>query len=160
MNNTKSRLKILQKIAQATTATSPTAPIATTTAIVGTPPTFTATSFYPSFQTAFQAKNVPTIQKLTDLLNTVMFYLSNGQMSMATLRASNFNLGTSQISSMDLRNIINFSKLVYQQIYTHLGQNYSQPLTPAQIAVKMKILQSSTFFNNLPASGPTGQLAD
>lgn len=152
------RLQLWKKMAQ-TTPNLPTEQVAQTKPVSGSPPTFVASQWYPSMLVGFQAKNIPWINGLTNLLNVAMFYTSNGQISMPWMRQQNFIFGADQVPSVDLRNLMNFSKLIYQHFFTDLGQPYQQALTPQQIADKINLLRNSPFFTNLSATSPTGQLA-
>jgi hypothetical protein len=154
------RLKLWEKIAQTPPPSNlPTTQVAQTTTVSGSPPTFLATDWYPGIIVGFQAKNTPIINGLANLLNTAIFYTSNGQFSFPWMRQQNFVFGTDQFPSVDLRNLMNFSKLLYQQIFTNLGAPYQQPLTPQQIAKKIALLRSSQFLGNLSSTSPTSQLA-
>ena len=158
MSASKARLKILNKIAQTVPGNLPTDSVANTTPVTGSPPAFNASDYYPSFRIGFQAKNVPWINGLANLLNTSMYYASNGKVSLPWMRSVNFNFGADQVPSVDLRNIMNFTKLVYNQLFTNLGQAYEQPLTPEQIDEKIRLLKVSQFYNNLSQINPSGQL--
>lgn len=159
MNLNKGRLKLLGKIAQNVPQNLPTDSVANTTPITGSPPAFNASDYYPSMRIGFQTKNIPWINGLANLLNTSMFYAGGGKVSLPWMRSVNFTFGTDQVPSVDLRNIMNFTKLVYSQLFTNLGQAYQQPLTPEQIAEKIEILRNSQFYNNLSQVNPTGQLS-
>lgn len=158
MASRKLRLKILEKIAQ-TTPNVPTDAVVQTTSVSGSPPPFNVSDYYPTMITGFQAKNMPWIVGLSNLLNTVMYYSSNGKVTLPWMKSNNFNVGTDQIPSLDLRNLMNFSKLVYNQIFTNLGQPYKAQLTSEQIAIKVNTLKSSQFLNNLSSVQPGGQVA-
>lgn len=153
----KARLKILNKIAQ-TTTTQTTDAVNQTNSVSGAPPEFTATNYYPSIIIGFTSKNVPWINGLTNVLNLALFYTSNGQVNLTWMKNNNFNIGTTAIPSQDLKNIANFCKVLYQNIYTNLGQNYQQPLNTQQIAEKINILNNNQFLNNLPTTMISGQL--
>lgn len=144
----KTRLKILEKIAQTQTKS-----------VAGSPPKFVASDIYPSIMTAFQSKNVPLINALADLLNTVMYYTSNGQVNMMQLRNNNFNLGTDQVISADLKNLMEFSKILYNQVFTNLGVDFKSPLSSQQISDKITVLKNSSYLNNLSNANLTGQVA-
>lgn len=160
MSSSKARLKILNKIAQATPpANLPTSSVANTKPVAGSPPSFKADDWYPSLRIGFQNKNVPWINGLANLLNTSLYYSSDGKTHLNWMRSVNFNFGTDQVPSVDLKNLMLFSKMVYQQLFTNLGQAYTQQLTPEQIAEKIQYLRTSQPFNNLSQVSPTGQLS-
>jgi hypothetical protein len=155
---TTARLKILQKIAQSTLpADLPNDTTAKVVPVTGSPPSFTATNFYPSIRIGFLNKNVPWIDGLANLLNSALYYSSAGKVHMPWMRSVNFNFGADQAPSVDLKNLMNFSKLVYNQLFTDLGQIYSKPLTAEQIAEKIRILRTSQSYLNLPTA-TSGQM--
>jgi len=154
------RLKLWEKIAQTPPPpNTPTPQVAQTQTVSGSPPIFIATDWYPSIIIGFQSKNAPIINGLSNLLNTTLFYTSGGQVHLRWMREQNFTFGSDQFPSSNLRNLMNFSKLIYQQIFTNMGVPYQQPLTPQQIAEKIALLRSSQFLGNLSATNPTSQLA-
>lgn len=153
------RLKLWEKIAQTPPANTPTTQVAQTTTVSGSPPVFVASDWYPSVIVGFQSKNTPIINGLSNLLNTALFYTSNGQVHLPWMRQQNFVFGSDQFPDPNLRNLMNFSKLVYQQIFTNMGAPYQQPLTQPQIAEKIALLRNSPFLGNLSATNPTSQLA-
>lgn len=154
-----SRLKILQKISQSVPAGLPTDNQADINTVSGTPPAFIAADMYPSLRIGFQNQNVPWINRLGTLLNTAMYYSSSGKVHMQWMRGVNFTFGTDQIPSTDLKNLMNFSKLVYNQMFSNMGQAYQQALKPEQIAEKKRILLTSQPYMNLSSTNPTGQMA-
>lgn len=155
----KARIKILKRIAQTALPTNLPTDATANNPVTGSPPSFNATDYYPSITIGFTSKNVPWINGLVNLLNTSLFYASAGKVHIPWMRSVNFNFGTDQAPSVDLRNIMNFTKLVYNQIFTNLGQAYQQPLNPQQIAEKKRILLSSQAFNNLSQVNPSSQLS-
>lgn len=161
MKSQKLRLRILRKIAQnALPQGTPTDAAAQTTVVAGSPPAFKASDAYPGIVVGLQAKNVPWVNGLADVLNTALFYSSNGKVSMPWMRQNNFNFSADQSPSVDLRNIMNFTKLVYNNLFTNLGAGFQQPLAPAQLQEKVHTLQTSQFLSNLSSLQPTGQLAN
>jgi hypothetical protein len=137
----------------------PTTQVAKTKPVINNPPSFTATDWFPNVIVGFRERNIPAINGLTGLLNMAMFYTSDGQVHMQRLREQNFIFATDQIPDTNLRNLMSFSKLVYQTLFTHNGQPYQQALDSQQIAEKVNLLQSSPFLLNLSATSPTSQLA-
>ncbi len=158
MVSRKLRLKFLEKIGQ-TPPNVPTEEVAKTTSVSGNPPSFIASNQYPSIVIGFQSRNLPAINNLSNLLNNSLYYSSNGKIHLPWMKSNNFNFGTDQIPSADLKNLMNFTKVIYSQLFTNNGQNYKVQLTPQEIANKIKILQSNQSLNNLPAVQPGGQLA-
>jgi hypothetical protein len=157
MVSRKIRLRVLEKIAQATPNVS-TEEVAKTTSVSGSPPTFIASNLYPSIIVGFQNKNVPWINGLANLLNTAMYYTSGGKVTLPWMKSNNFNFDTSQVPSIDLRNLMNFTKVIYNQLFTDNGQAYKGSLTPLQISQKISNLSSNQFLNNLSSVQPGGQV--
>lgn len=153
----KFRKKIFERIAQ--TAPLPTAQVAQTQSVSGSPPSFVVSNYYPSVILAFGNKNIPWINQLGNIINTSLFYTSNGQISLVTLKNVNFNFESDQAPSVDLKNLINFTKLMYNTIFTNLGQSYTQALNQQQIKDKVTKLFQSQPLNNLSSVNPIGQLA-
>jgi len=152
------RIKLLHKIAQNAVNQLTTDEVNKTNTVAGAPPVFTATSFYPTIITGFAAKNVPWINGLSNVLNDSLYYSSNGQINLTWMKNNNFNVGTTQIPSQDLKNIANFCKEVYQRLYTNLGTDFEQPLTTQQIAERVGYLNNNQYLNNLPLAMSSGQL--
>lgn len=156
----RARLEILKKIAQASLpAAVPSDEAAKTTVVAGSPPPFKASNAYPGIIVGLQAKNVPWVDGLADILNTSLYYSSNGQVSMPWMRQVNFSFSSDKSPSADLRNIMNFTKQVYNYLFTNLGSAYQQPLPADQLQEKIHTLQTSQFLSNLASANPTGQLA-
>jgi hypothetical protein len=152
------RLRILRRLAQVNSPEIPTDEVAKTTSVSGSPPSFNALDSYPSIITAFQSKNVPWINGLGNLLNTCLYYTSNGKVTLPWMKSNNFNFDASQVPSVDLKNLMNLTKLVYTQLFTNLGQPYKAQLTPLQIAEKISNLNSNQFLNNLSSIQSGGQI--
>jgi hypothetical protein len=148
MTSRKLRLKFLEKLAQATPDV-PSEDVSKTTSVSGSPQSFVASNLYPTIITAFQSKNTSWINGLANVLNIAMYYTSGGNVSLPWMKSNNFNFDASQIPSVDLRNLMNFSKLVYNELFTNSGQPYKGQLTPLQISQKINKLNSSQFLNNL-----------
>jgi hypothetical protein len=153
------RQKFFAKIAQTTTSNMPTAQVAATTPVLGAPNPFVPSDWYPSIITGFTTRNIPIINGLANVLNMAIFYSSNGQMSLPILRQRNWIFDASQVPNADLRNLLNYAKLFYQQILTNLGENYTQALAPEQIKEKVNALQNSIYLSQLSSAQPAGQLA-
>lgn len=157
------RLKLWTKIAQTVPVPGPndqpSTQAAKPTSVSGSPPVFIASDWYPTIITGFQTKNMSKINHLADLLNLSLFYTSGGKINMRWMKEQNWTFSTEQFPSTDLRNLMNFSKLVYYHIFSDSGAPYQRSLTPEQINQKLNILRSSPFLNNLSAVNPTSQLA-
>lgn len=149
------RFEILQKIAQGV----PTSSVSQTQNVAGAPPPFSTYNLYPGIVVAFQPKNALIIDRLANILNNSLYYLSNGEFSLQWMKNNNFVFGTSDIPAMPLRLIMNFTKLVYNTLFSEHGTFYKIPLTPEEIKEKINILKNSQFLLNLPSTNLSGQLA-
>lgn len=136
----------------------PTDGVTQTTTVSGTPPSFRPTDYYPGIMTGFTSKNVPIIDKLSDVLNLALFYNSGGKIHLPWMRAQNFNFST-DVPSVDLKNLMGFAKQVYHTLYSNNGEQDKAQLTPEQIVQRIAPLKTSIFISNLSSSNPTGQLA-
>jgi len=153
------RKRIFKKMAQAAPTPLPTNQQIASDVVSGSPPSFVATNWYPSIITAFQTKNTGLINRLSNLINDALFYASDGKVHLPWMRSVNFMFGVDQAPSIDLKNLMIFSKLLYNNIFTNLGQAYTQPLNTDQIKEKIDKLTQSTQFNNLTQTGASSQLS-
>ena len=154
----KLRLKILQKIAQSTTDL-PTTQVAETTSVSGAPTSFVASNLYSSIVTGFSSRNIAYINALADLLNTAIFYSSNGQLDLNRMKANNFSVGLTAVPSADLKDLMGFSKALYNVVFTNNGQEFKKQLSPQEISELINNLKNNPFLQNLPSTNPVGQLA-
>lgn len=150
---------ILKKISQAVNNQMSTDEVNKNNSVSGNPPSFIATNNYPSLITAFDAKNLPWINQLSNVLNDSLYYCSNGQINLNWMKSNNFNSDNTQIPSTDLKKIMSFCKIIYNYLYTDLGQNYQKPLSSQQVADKIKFIYNSQPLNTLPSVMNSGQLA-
>lgn len=127
--------------------------------VSGSPSSFIATSAYPTINTGFTSKNANIINKIADLLNTAIFYTSNGQIDLNRLKSNNFTLGTSDIPSEDLKNLIGFSKAIYNNLFTNKSQNFKDKVSQEELLQIINSLKSNQFIQNLSSLNPSGQLA-
>jgi hypothetical protein len=155
----KVRTEILKKLAQGTTNQMTTDEVNKNKSVAGSPPSFVASSAYPTLVQGLGTNNVPWVNRLSNVLNNALYYSSNGQVNLNTMKSNNFNAGITQVPSEDLKKIMSFCKVVYNYLYTDLGQNFKQLLSPEQIADKVKIVNSSPSLTNLPTVVSSGQLA-
>lgn len=154
----KLRLKILQRIAQSTTDL-PTESVSATKSISGAPTSFVASNLYPSIVTGFSSKNIGYINALADLLNTCIFYSSDGQLDLNRMRTNNFTVGLTSVPSADLKNFMGLGKVLYNTIFTEHGGEFKKQLTPQEIQELMENLKNNIYLQNLPSTNPSGQLA-
>jgi hypothetical protein len=71
---------------------------------------------------------------------------------------ASYNFGTDSVPSVDLKNLMGFSKQIYSNLFTTNGAEYKRALTPEEIANKVQTLKSSSHLSNLSQSSPMGQL--
>jgi|SRR6185436_6690582 len=155
----KLRLRIFEKLAQANPPENlPTTQTAQTKTVSGSPPSFMATDYYP-ITLAFSPRNTPIINVLSNLLNQALYYSSDGKIHLPWMRSVNFNFDTSNIPSVDLKNLMEFSKQIYNQIYTSNGKFDNRQLTAQEIFNRINPLKYSQYINNLSSTNPAGQLA-
>lgn len=147
----KIRKKILEKLAQETTpgATQTTQPAAE----LGSPTAFSASSKYPSLRIGFNTPGaVNIIDTMSNYLNSVLFYASNGKFDMEKLFQQKFNFTGSETSDRNVRLLIMLGKEIYDTIYNK-GELYKEPLTKEEFIEKIKRLQNSQSINNLATTG-------
>lgn len=162
----KIRKKILNKLAQEAPAspaspTSPTAPNAptepasTTANSISPPPSFTASGAWGWMGNVYNSYSVSILDSLVGLLNTALHYSSEGKYNWQTLRNSSFNVDPSGASSVDTKNLLNLSKMVYQN-YLNSGNAFPAKVTGNQVAAWNTALTQSQPFLNLSQLNPTG----
>jgi hypothetical protein len=98
------------------------------------------------------------ITKLIDVVNQGLFYTSNGQIQFKWMENNSYNFGTDSVPSVDLKNLMGFSKTIYSNLFTNNGVEYERQLTAEEIAKKIQTLKSSSYLSNLSQSNPMGQL--
>lgn len=140
----KTRLKILKRIAQATTTAE--APVA------GSPREVALTSFPTNVVTGWEANNVSQIQELIDTLNQSLFYLSNGDVDFDKLKQLGFNIDQSKYQD-EIKKIVLFSKQVYQTVLSDNGVGFKEKLNPAEKKQIIDKLKSDTNLTSMPDSG-------
>lgn len=157
--NKKLRTRILTKLAQTNVPNNlPTSQITQTKTISGSPPSFTATDYYP-ISLAFFSKNANIINTLSNILNQALYYSSDGKIHLQWMHSVNFNFDTSNIPSVDLKNLMNFTKQVYNQLYTNNGKLDNKQLSAQEIKDRVTPLQLSQYISNLSSTNPIGQLS-
>jgi hypothetical protein len=149
------RLKMLKRIAQAAT---PAAPAAATPATPPPPPPFQASSVYPGIHKGFSSASVSLIDQLCSLLNMALHYASNGTANFQIFRNNNFNFDASASPSVDQKNLMIFSQMVYRTLLNS-GNPFVQALTGQQIQDMVGKLVASTALNALSQTNPTGTIA-
>lgn len=157
--NKQIRNRILSKMAQMEAPSNlPTEEVTKTKTVSGSPSYFDIVQYYPTIITAFGSQNMNWITKLIDVVNQGLFYTSGGQVQFKLLENNNYNFGTDSIPSVDLKNLLGFSKQIYSNLFTSNGTDYVKQLTAEEIAKKIQTLKSSSYLSNLSQSNPMGQL--
>lgn len=149
------RLKILKKIAQNTPAPS-TDP--TVKSVAGSPPDFNVITLYPTLTRGLNATNAGIINKLCHSLNDALYYSSDGKIHLPWMKSVNFNYDTSGATSTNLKNLMLFARLLYQNLITDQGNNFKEPLTPEQIKERVDRLTQSQPLNNLSSTNLGSQM--
>ena len=172
MSYIKFRRKILNKLAQQaaqpaptanpTPATAPPEPSSTLATAIGNPPTFSASSKYPSLYKAFSTEAVNLIDQFSSYLNRCIFYASGGQHSMEKLFQLGFNFSITSIPSnlkdaKDLKHLILFAQEVFRTLYNS-GTAFNAQLNKADYLSKVNTLTQSSNLNVISASNPNGLL--
>jgi hypothetical protein len=159
MPRSRIRRKIFEKLAQVNPPGAiPSKAQSQTQSVSGSPPPFSAIQSFPTLILAFNQRNANVIEQLSNLLNTVLFYTSNGQVHMQWMRTVAFNFGVTNIISTDLQHVMNFCKQVFIQLFNS-GNEYKAALTPQQIAEKADVLKNNTALTSMSSVNPIGQLA-
>lgn len=136
----------------------PTEEVTKTKTVSGAPSYFDVVQYYPTIITAFNSQNMGWIHQLINIVNQSLFYTSDGQIQFKWMQNNNFNVGTDSTPSVDLRNLMGFSKQIYSNLFTNNGAKYERPLTAEEIANKVQALKSSSYLSSLSQSNPMGQL--
>jgi hypothetical protein len=165
MLSTKNRIKLLSKIAQLgsapqSTTNNPTTPQSTPAAstTISPPPTFIASQIYGWLPGQYNTNSINYINGLISLLNTALHYSSNGQYNFQELRNDNFQIDPSGAPSIDTKNLLNLSILIYKT-FLNSGNQFPTKPTPQQIQNWGKLIGSSQAFLNLSQLNPSGPIA-
>jgi hypothetical protein len=156
----KLRLRLLNKLAQATTGAteSTTSPTSTTTAVVAAPSGFQASGAWGWLPNVYNAYSATTLDNLVSLMHTALHYASEGKHNFQTLKNNSFNVDSSGEKSVDSKNLINLAALIYHT-YLNSGNQPPQEVTPEQIVQWNSQVNQSQSFLNLSQISPTGLLA-
>lgn len=146
--------RIINKLGQNTPEGLPTEEVAATQIVSGSPPSFISSNYYPDLAIAFNSKNIPIINNLSNIINQALYYTSNGKIHLPWMYNRNFNFDSSISPSIELKNLMNFSKLMFQQLFSNLNK----PLSSQEILVRVSILSNSSHLTSLPQTNTSGQL--
>ena len=147
MSNLKIRKKIFQKIAEISVPVTPPTPAA-----IAPPTDWMASSAYP-IQSAFNPISIGLINQLCEILHTALHYATGGKINFQTLKGLNFTMDASGMPSPDQKNLVNLSKLVYQNILIK-----TKKVSPEEIDLIVNKLSHSPELNNLSSISPAGPI--
>jgi hypothetical protein len=145
--NIKHRISILKKIA-----------ITAPNSVSGTPQRFIVAELYPTAVTGLTPANTDKLTLVMSNINQAIYYSSNGKFDLMDLKNSSFIKDVSG-EIPDLRNLILFSQLIYNNLLTDAGAKFEKQLSPQEIKRRIDLLIGSMPLNNLPSTNPTGQLS-
>jgi hypothetical protein len=154
MSNNKLLNRIINKLGQNIPENLPTEEVTATQTVSGNPPNFIPSNYYPELVAAFNSRNIPIINKLSNIINQALYYTSNGKIHLLWMYNKNFNFDSSISPSIELKNLMNFSKLMFQQLFSNLNK----PLSSQEILVRINALSNSLPLNSLPQTSKSGQL--
>lgn len=161
----KTRLKFFSKIAQqvaapasASTSTSATPAAATPAPSIAPPPAFQASGVWGWLNAAYTPTTISTINNLCSTLNIALHYASNGQFNFQILRGQAFQVDPSGAPSVDAKNLLNLSILVYKT-FLNAGNEFKTKPTGKQIKTWGDMISNSQSFLNLSQLNPTGIIA-
>lgn len=159
MPSLKLRLQLFKKIAKVGEEIN-TDKVVQKTPNLGMPPPFSAPNKYPSLRQAFDNPSIEAIDNLSDLINSSLYYASNGKYNMAKLFNENFNYTASDIppTAKDLKLLLLFAKDIFNKLYNR-GIEYKNKLKNEQYLDKINSLLESVNLNNLSQINPSSQLA-
>ena len=157
----KSRIKLLQRIAQAVESNTnqPSTTNTGTTTAVPPPPAFNPASGPWAWTVKYY--NPTTISYLTNVLNiisTSLHYASNGQYNLVRNQNNLGSLDPSGMPSVDAKNLLLLSQLFYRTFIDN-GVPFTQPPTPQQINTWCDNIINSQPLLNLSQINPTGPAA-
>jgi hypothetical protein len=160
MFSLKERLIFWTKLAQQNQTGNTALPQSTPTpaASVSPPPSFRATDVWGWLARDYGSQTILTINSLVSLLNMTLHYSSNGQYNFQILKNENFQVDPSGVPSIDTKNLIFLSSMVYKT-FLNSGHEFKTKPTGTQIAGWGNSILNSQPFLNLSQLNPTGPLA-
>lgn len=160
MFSLKERLKLLTRIAQAATP-DPTASVAVGAPAAVTPPpppAFQASGAWGWITNDYNSYTVSVINNLISMLNTALHISSKGQFNWLILRGNSFQVDPSGVPSIDTKNLLKLSQMVYKTFINN-GNQFKQKPTSEQIQNWGTAITGSQPFLNLSQLNPTGPIA-
>lgn len=159
--NTKARLKILNKIAQQVqTNTPPSTPDTSVPATPGItpPPNFVASDVWGWLNNSYNSYSVSLINNLSNILNISLHYASNGKYNFQILRNNGFQIDPSAATTVDSKNLLNLSILVFKTLLNN-GNQFPQKVSGDQISRWVQTISTSQALLNLSQLSPVGTIA-
>lgn len=138
--------------------TAPATPESTTATQIPPPPNFQASAAYGWMTNSYNSNTVASIDKLASIINMALHYASNSKFNLLILRNQSFQVDPSAAPSIDAKNLLNLSVLLYKT-YLNSGNQFPQKPTGNQIHEWNSRIEQSQAFLNLSQLSPTGTVA-
>ena len=106
----------------------------------------------------YNSASVGFIDELVKLFNLALHYSSQGQHNWQTLRNNGFNVDPSGEKSVDAKNLLNLSKLIYSS-YLNSGNQFPAKVTGSQVATWNNDVLKAQSYLNLSQLSSTGEVA-
>jgi hypothetical protein len=161
MSLTKTRLKILKRIAQAAGAPSaPANPMPATSNNIAVPPdpSPSASSLYPYLRAGFDANRITIVDQLCHILSTAANMATSGKYNLQNLRNKNFQFDPSEFADPNQKNLMVFFLKVFRTLLNS-GEPFVAPVSAEQLKQMIPTLLQSQELSNLSQMSPTGQIA-
>ncbi len=149
--NIKQRVKLLKIIAQEV--------VPQKHSVSGSPQAFNLVNVYPNIIVGLNQVNANRLSILFNIINQALYYTSDGQIDLSWMRSRNFNFGTTSVIDRDLKNLMEFCKLVYNLLITNRGSTYKAALSAEDLENRVLNLMQSQYLNNLSSTKPNSQLS-
>jgi hypothetical protein len=159
------RFKILTKLAQEAgvtlvktdqlgNITTPSQPL------IAPPPSFVASAApgWTWIKNVYNSQSVMALDSLVNIANIALHYSSNGQSNFNTLKNDSFKIDSSGVYSVDTKNLLNLSILIYKT-FINSGNPPAHKLSSGQIKRFADRISNSQAFLNLYDLNPTGIIA-
>lgn len=164
MSLAKTRLRILQRMAQAQGDTANpqpdtpgTIPATSNNIIVPPDPSPPASQLYP-LRNGFDSARVGVLDSLVKQLSVASNVATNGKYNLQSLKNQNFEFDPSEFGSMDQKNLLVLFYKVFQTLLNR-GQAFTQPVSAAQLTTWINYLSGSPELAALSQINPSGQVA-
>lgn len=146
--STKSRIKLLEKIAQAAEQQE-----SGTNTVSGSPTTADVVALFPQSSIAWGANNIKHLQDIINVLNQSIYILSQGQVDFNRLRTQSFNVDESKFPDTILKAIISLARTIYNKLLTNNGQIFKKELTPEEKQEIIDLLKQNISISSIPDGG-------